>query len=372
MAASRSCDDYKIGIICALPLERTAVECMLDRHFDPLLTAPGDNNTYSFGGIGQHNVVIASLGAGDYGTVAAGGVANDLRRSFHGIKLGLMVGIAGGVPRPKTKDGDIRLGDIVVGCATGVPSVVNYRLGKETSTGFDIRSELAEPPAAIQTAVSALKIQHQRKGPTYLEHLDTMLQKNPRLDRPQLSIDYYNQPEEPDFLLQADVIHPQDAPDCKSCIESSGHMIIRDPRFQRDPPAGIGSVRFITFRDDGYADYPNVHYGTIASADTLMKNGLERDTVFQRIKWQRKADALCFEMEAAGIVKGWPCLVVRGICDYSDSHKNSAWQNFAAATAAAYAKDLLLRIPPETVGNAPRASEIIATQSVSGFVKGCC
>lgn len=90
-----------------------------------------------------------------------------------------------------------------------------------------------------------------------------------------------------------------------------------------------------------------------------MKDAKERDTVCQRVQRQRKADVLCFEMEAAGIVKGWPCLVVRGICDYSDSHKNDAWQNFAAATAAAYAKDLLLRIPPEMVTKSPRANDVI-------------
>jgi hypothetical protein len=118
-----------------------------------------------------------------------------------------MVGIAGGVPRPKEKDSDIRLSDTVVGCANGVPSVINYRLGKETSTGFDIRSELAESPEAIQKAVSALKTQHKREGPTYLEHLDSMFHKNPRLDRPQLFVDYYNQPRALDYLFKADFVH---------------------------------------------------------------------------------------------------------------------------------------------------------------------
>ena len=50
---------------------------------------------------------------------------------------------------------------------------------------------------------------------------------------------------------------------------------------------------------------------------------------------------LCFEMEAAGLMNQLPCLVIRGICDYSDSHKNKLWQGYAALTAAAYAKRLL-------------------------------
>jgi nucleoside phosphorylase len=41
----------------------------------------------------------------------------------------------------------------------------------------------------------------------------------------------------------------------------------------------------------------------------------------------------------------FPCLAVRGNCDYADSHKNKVWQPYAAATAAVYAKELLLLIP---------------------------
>lgn len=49
-------------------------------------------------------------------------------------------------------------------------------------------------------------------------------------------------------------------------------------------------------------------------------------------------------MEAAGLMDNFPCLVIRGICDYADSHKNKRWQPYAAATAAAYAKDLLMNL----------------------------
>jgi hypothetical protein len=51
-------------------------------------------------------------------------------------------------------------------------------------------------------------------------------------------------------------------------------------------------------------------------------------------------------MEAAGLMNDFPCLVIRGICDYADSHKNNTWQPYAAATAAAYAKEVLSVIPP--------------------------
>jgi hypothetical protein len=48
-------------------------------------------------------------------------------------------------------------------------------------------------------------------------------------------------------------------------------------------------------------------------------------------------------------MNSFPCLVVRGICDYADSHKNKKWQAYAAGTAAAYAKELLSVIPAADV-----------------------
>jgi nucleoside phosphorylase len=80
-----------------------------------------------------------------------------------------------------------------------------------------------------------------------------------------------------------------------------------------------------------------VHYGTIASSNSLIRDGVERDKIYEDLG----GNILCFEMEAAGLMNNFPCLVIRGICDYADSHKNKRWQPFAAATAAAYAKELL-------------------------------
>ncbi|KFA53540.1 hypothetical protein S40293_10316, partial [Stachybotrys chartarum IBT 40293] len=78
--------------------------------------------------------------------------------------------------------------------------------------------------------------------------------------------------------------------------------------------------------------------------------------------------ALCFEMEAAGSMDNLQCLPIRGICDYSDSHKNKAWQDYAAATAAAYARELLEILPPsfEKPRHA-RASEIGVPVAIQGL-----
>jgi nucleoside phosphorylase len=83
-----------------------------------------------------------------------------------------------------------------------------------------------------------------------------------------------------------------------------------------------------------------VHYGTIASGNQVMKDGVARDKLSSEL-----GGVLCFEMEAAGLMNSFPCLVVRGICDYADSHKNKKWQPFAAAAAAACAKEILSYVP---------------------------
>jgi nucleoside phosphorylase len=80
---------------------------------------------------------------------------------------------------------------------------------------------------------------------------------------------------------------------------------------------------------------PCIHYGNIASGNEVIKNGYFQDRIAQ------EQGVMCFEMEAAGLIDSFPCLVIRGICDYADSHKNKRWQLYAAATAAAYAKELL-------------------------------
>lgn len=180
-------------------------------------------------------------------------------------------------------------------------------------------------------------------------------------NKPRVVDDYFNRPEKPDHLYAADFNHPQGHTDCTACATTE-HLVKRGPRFLREPPDDLHDgtpVNFIDYLENDLAIYPKVHYGTIASADTLMKNWGERDVEYHRIESQRKAHVLCFEMEAAGIVKTWPCLVIKGICDYSDSHKNGSLQNFAGATAAAYAKDLLFTLPPGVVGGASLANGVI-------------
>jgi len=123
----------------------------------------------------------------------------------------------------------------------------------------------------------------------------------------------YRHPSVPDRLFLPEYVHPEET-DC----------ILHDKSYVVERP----------FRDPTEI---HVHYGTILSGDLVMKSGEIRDEISEKFY-----DALCFEMEAAGLMDTFPCLVIRGICDYSDSHKNNDWQEYAAATAASYARQLLL------------------------------
>ena len=80
---------------------------------------------------------------------------------------------------------------------------------------------------------------------------------------------------------------------------------------------------------------PHIHYGLISSRNQVVKDAQVRDSL------REKYNVLCVEMEAAGVMNTIPCLVIRGICDYADTHKNKVWQEYASAAAAAYAKLLL-------------------------------
>ena len=118
----------------------------------------------------------------------------------------------------------------------------------------------------------------------------------------------------------------------RDCGDGQGSLITRTPRI-------------------GYDDDPAIHYGLIASANQLMNGADIRD------KLAVEKDVLCFEREAAGLMNHFPCLVIRGICDYCDAHKNKAWQGYAAMMAAAYAKGLLCGIVPQLVESEKRIQD---------------
>ena len=153
---------------------------------------------------------------------------------------------------------------------------------------------------------------------------------------------------EQDRLFQNDCSHPEEFPDenCEDCCDLS--------RSQLRHSRGVGAAR--------QTDAPRIHYGNIASSNQLQISASMRNQL------QEELGVICFEMEGAGVIQKHPCLVIRGICDYSDSHKNKKWQPYAAATAAAYAKELLQIMPVSSFAQSRLEAEQIKKSSKLPFL----
>jgi nucleoside phosphorylase len=296
-------DEYTVGWVCALPVELAAAQEMLDEEHDTPQSGAHDKNIYTCGRVGEHNVVIACLPEGQTGTHSAAAVAGQMELAFPSTRFGLMVGIGGGVP---SDEADIRLGDVVVSKPHKVHGgVVQYDSGKATPSGFERTGSLNTPPTVLLNAVANLRAKHMRR----MGRLAEFVSKLDHLP------DFTREAAGPDTLYDASYDH-EGGVTCRQCDTS--YLTHREPRMQELV----------------------VHYGTIASGNQVMRSAAERDRVSTEL-----GGVLCFEMEAAGLMNNFPCLVIRGICDYADSHKNKRWEPYAAATAAAYAKELLSVIP---------------------------
>ncbi|KAL9618763.1 MAG: hypothetical protein Q9160_006557 [Pyrenula sp. 1 TL-2023] len=309
-------EDYTIGWVCALQEEYDTACRMLDDEYDPpKLQEANDTNTYTYGRIGKHFVVIGVLPVGIYGESSATGVVTNMRRSFPTLKFALMVGIGGGAP---TKEKDIRLGNVVVSVPRGkVGGVVQMDRGKKLPNGqFQRTGQLNSPPQELLTTIP--KVQRDYNDPGKMDEVA----QNMKLMK---GWNGYERPAE-DNLYRKDYPH-QVGNSCANC--TTDNLCIRSPR---------ENEREVI-----------VHYGTIASSNSVMKDAEERDFHAQ----DAKLNMLCFEMEAAGLMNAIPCLVVRGICDYSDSHKNDDWHKYAALAAAAYARKLFYTLEPTGVNRMP-------------------
>ncbi|KAJ5773565.1 hypothetical protein N7457_008461 [Penicillium paradoxum] len=312
-----------VGWICALSLEMAAAKLMLDAIHPSLPHPPTDRNTYILGNIGEHNIVVVCLPAGTYGIVPAATGAMQLLSSFHSIRFGLMVGIGGGVPSEKA---DIRLGDIVVSQPANTSGgVIQYDLGKALSGGqFQRTGMLDRPPKVLLTALATLKAHHLTQDSRVLEFVSDV-----RAKMPSRKAANFARPSKEDLLFKTEYEHGA-SDTCINCDRSK-----------------------VTARASRDYEEPEIHYGLIASANKVVKDSKLRDQLAQDL------DVYCVEMEAAGLMNDFPCLVIRGICDYADSHKNKEWQGYAAAVAAAYAKELVLVVPVDQIKTTPTARDTL-------------
>jgi nucleoside phosphorylase len=281
--------DYTVGWICALPqTELVAATAMLDKEH-PILPAadPKDKNSYILGEIGTHKIVIACLPSQATGKVSAATVANDMLRSFPSVRFGLMVGIGGGAPyypeqQAKGDDSeaddddeetrDIRLGDVVVSENTkSSEAVVQYDFGKSLQgRGFvHMGGKLDKPPLIVRAGVSGLQAKHKLGGNKIRELLDEILEKYPNI-----AGEFRFPASARDRLFKSNVVHVDKKKSCKVCCGTDNvNLVKRNLRHGADP---------------------HIHYGTIGSADDMMKDAILRD------KWAREENIICFEMEAAG------------------------------------------------------------------------
>ncbi|KAE8361984.1 nucleoside phosphorylase domain-containing protein [Aspergillus caelatus] len=286
-------NDYTVAWVCALPLEMTAAKTMLDKVHPSLPQPEADHNTYILGNIASHNVVVACLPSGIYGTTSAATVLAYMLSTFRSLRFGLMVGVGGGVPN---ETADIALG----------MWLSTLRDGRLHRTG-----SLNKPPQCLLTAVSHIRSDFMMRDSIIRKNIIEVLGKQQKANK------QFSKPNH-DCLFDPSYDHVDNGKIADRSLCDQSQQVLR------------------TERD---ADEPGIHYGLIASGNQVIKDAKTRDSIAHGL------NILCFEMEAAGLMDQLPCLIIRGVCDYCDSHKNKEWQGYVALTATVYTAALLAVVP---------------------------
>ncbi|OWT42405.1 kinesin light chain 3 [Pochonia chlamydosporia 170] len=348
MTAPRpSCrEDFEIAIICALPLEYNAVALLFDERWDEYGDTFGkahrDPNTYTTGRMGKHNVVLALLSGMGKAKVAA--AAASMRSSYGDLELVLLVGICGGVPHHG--QGEILLGDVVIS-----KRVVQYDFGRKYPDKFlrkdTIEDNLSKHDKNIRNFLALFDTDNgketvQERTAHFLSQLQAKAEKH------QAKYQYPGTAE--DKLFESSYRHKHRISPACICSDCHGRMdpicddalsalcddLGCDERYL-EPRDRLQARRQLEQEKKDSAQEPVVHIGAIASGDTVMRSGEDRDRIAKR------EGVIAFEMECAGVWEEMPCIVVKAVCDYADCHKNKKWQDFAAATAASASKAILER-----------------------------
>ncbi|RYP55521.1 hypothetical protein DL770_010904 [Monosporascus sp. CRB-9-2] len=303
---------YTVAWLAPLEIEAQAALHMLDkRHQGRFPMGRGDDYVFQAGEMYGHNVIVATLPAGqEYGTGSAAALASQVKKFFPNLWFGLLVGVAAGLPNlTQSPPLDIRLGDVLVGLPTGKSAgLIAYDLGKETAKdGFQLLHfgyVLASTETVVRSAIGSIKLKALKDAETFLPYYETIKHKE---------------------HSSGTFVDPGQKQDKLYLVDDSGteRLVERERR-----------------PDDMRA---RVWYGPIGSGEKLMKNAQKRNEL------RDKYGLIGLEMEAAGIMNRIPVGVIRGVCDYGDEHKNKEWQPYAAAMAAAYAKAILHKIPPKKI-----------------------
>lgn len=320
-------EDYHVAWICAVrDLELLPARLMLDEgHLAPSYDTEHNEYTYLFGEINRHNVVLATLLDSKNGNVNSGHLASQLFQTFPKIRIALLVGIGGGIPlNPPHADPlqDIHLGDVVVGYPlSGNPPSIYYEYGRFKPGGREIlnKGRMEDPDrralSGLDTLTSDYEFDPEEVRARFLEQLKRLRESKAHGHKFQLP------PPDSDKLFKADNHHQGDWGDCDGCHSLE---LVRRP-----------------LRQDEDRETLVFHRGMIAIGNQVIQDGEERE----KIRELCDGLARCVEMEAAGVEVNRKCLIIRGISDYADSHKNDEWRQCAAGHAAAFARQLLCTIP---------------------------
>lgn len=340
--SSRS--EFEIAIICALGAEADAVCYVFDQFWDEnghqYGRALGDFNHYTTGRIGHHNVVLALLP--NMGKAGAAGAAASLRSSYHNVRLALVVGVCGAVPY--SQEGDVLLGDVVIST-----TVVQHDFGSQYTDRFvrkdTVLDNLGRPNKDVRSLLMTLGMgrerdRMERQTVNFLQQIQAKASQSRR----DWNTKYVYPGAERDRLFEPGYRHKHRGRPTCVCRDCQGDA---DPVCQ---DALVSSCDYIGCDEShlisrerlravraGATPHPVVHQGASASGDMVIKSANTRDRL------AREEGVVMLEMEGAGVWEEFPCIVVKGVCDYADSHKNKSWQSYAAATAAAASKAILER-----------------------------
>ncbi|KAH9227452.1 hypothetical protein K456DRAFT_1876229 [Colletotrichum gloeosporioides 23] len=322
--------NIRLLIVCALTLESDAVEALFDRVWDldhSTMKSPRDTNTYTFGIFSKLPAVLVHMPG--MGQKNASLVAMNCFHSFVNIRLALVVGICGSVPFYDKEQREILLGDIIIS-----DSLVQYDYGRQYPDEVQRKSSINDGPGKLPIQIQGLL--NMLKGRKGSERLRKRTMMHLELLKQELGTQAEYVGAEHDELFDGAYIHRHnDSNVCLTCSDNNVCNTARSPSCE-DLFCDKGKlVPRKRLKKDAMAPEPVIHIGPIACGDKVMKSGQHRDEIGS------KEGVIAFEMEGAGVWDIFPCLVIKAVCDYADSHKQKRWQKYAAATASACAKGIL-------------------------------
>ncbi|SMR61359.1 unnamed protein product [Zymoseptoria tritici ST99CH_3D1] len=345
-------DDFETAIICALPEERDTVEALMTRDFKSEGKIYGklenDDNTYTLGVLGNKPVVLVA--PRDMGTTNTRDLARGLKISFSKVTWAFVVGIAGGAPfvpdGPGWKKSGIQLGDVVVST-----QVIEYDFGREFENGFkrktEVESVLSRAPQKVANFINQFKLGRSAAFRRILAKTNADLTSHSNLQTGK-GEDHEHPGANADHVYGLGYRHKHQDPEaCTKCSQCT--------EWYHEVCATALTADCLTLgckphHSNNDIKEAQIHFGRYASGNAVMKSGHRRDLLI------RDEGVIAFEMEGAGAWEVFGTIVVKGIVDYADSHKNKKWRGYPAARAALCAAAMIEEIElPEK----PRPANIL-------------